>query len=156
MKYRLFDAGLLVIISTMLVLIFTIGLGDSNNSNGTSAYSVFNRGCQQLLGSIDADNFVNQYVGGGLAAAAGAGRQEQNQHGDNDEDVLIENDDDDEPRQQQGTTSRKSGKKARRRNIEQRREMQRQRQLAREYGMMDEAGGLPNEEEQLQAAEWDE
>lgn len=139
--HRIFEAGLLVIISTVLVLIFTIGLSDSNsNRNGTSAYSVFNSGYQQLLGSIDADNLVNQYAGGGLAAAPLVNRHEpQRLPPVNDDDNLVIEEEydmnDAELQPHNGTTSRKSGKKARRRNIEQRREMQRQRQMAREFGI---------------------
>lgn len=167
--HRLFDAGLIVIITTILILIFTIGLSDNNNRNGTStsAYSVFNRGFQQLLGNIDADAFVNQYVGGGLAAAAAAngngGAQEQQQNHDhgmddmnNEDDVIVENDNGVQQQQNNGTSSRKSGKKARRRNIEQRREMQRQRQMAREYGHMAGAGDEDEHIRMLQAAAWEE
>ena len=44
------DAGPIVLIITALVGIFTIGLGE--NTDGISAYSVFNRGFQRLLGEI--------------------------------------------------------------------------------------------------------
>ena len=61
----------MVIIITSLIAIFTIGLGDEseNNSeqqNRISTYSVFNRGFQRLLGSVDADALLAQHVGGGI------------------------------------------------------------------------------------------
>ena len=57
------DAGPFVVILTSLTLIFTIGLSDEKNS-GISAYSVFNKGFEQLLGSIDVDSLLAQHIGG--------------------------------------------------------------------------------------------
>jgi flagellar biosynthesis GTPase FlhF len=58
---------------TSLALIFTVGLGDTANPDGLSAYSVFNRGFQQLMGSVDVDSLLAQHVGGGLGAAGVGG-----------------------------------------------------------------------------------
>lgn len=62
---RMLNAGPMVVIVTALVLIFTIGLGDDDSRAGPSAYSVFNRGFERLLGSVDADSLLAQHVGGG-------------------------------------------------------------------------------------------
>ena len=74
---RWIDGGPMVIIITSLIAIFTIGLGDESSENENnneqqqqqnriSAYSVFNRGFQRLLGSVDADALLAQHVGGGI------------------------------------------------------------------------------------------
>jgi hypothetical protein len=69
---RWIEAGPVVVIITCLTLIFTIGLSDGNeNKGGLSAYSVFNRGFERLLGSVDADALLAQHVGGGLGGGAG-------------------------------------------------------------------------------------
>ena len=61
-------------ILTALGAIFTIGLGDDHdNPDRISAYSVFNRGFQRLLGSVDAEDLVNQHVGGGMMMGVGGG-----------------------------------------------------------------------------------
>eukprot|EP00550_Attheya_septentrionalis_P001962 CAMPEP_0198289770 /NCGR_PEP_ID=MMETSP1449-20131203/7853_1 /TAXON_ID=420275 /ORGANISM="Attheya septentrionalis, Strain CCMP2084" /LENGTH=216 /DNA_ID=CAMNT_0043988157 /DNA_START=312 /DNA_END=962 /DNA_ORIENTATION=+ len=57
----------MVLIVTALVLIFTVGLEDNQDNNGVSAYSVFNRGFQRLMGSVDVEALVAQHVGGALA-----------------------------------------------------------------------------------------
>ena len=59
------DAGPVVLILTALTSIFTVGLSDQANSDGLSAYSVFNKGFQKILGSIDADDLLQQHLGGG-------------------------------------------------------------------------------------------
>lgn len=69
--HRYLEAGPLVVIATGMIGIFTIGLGDGDSA-GMSAYSVFNRGFQQLLGSVDVEALVQQYAGGGLAVQAQA------------------------------------------------------------------------------------
>jgi uncharacterized membrane protein YccC len=153
----------LVVILTALGLIFTIGLGDNRDQGGLSAYSVFNRGFQRLLGEVDADALLQQHVGGGMAmAAAGIGvmppplvHDEEGppparnhprarraaaaaaiqQHNDNDDpnNNNADEENNDDGNNQPGQ-SRKSGKKARRRNLEERRELQRQRQAAIDMG----------------------
>mmetsp|Transcript_30473 Transcript_30473/g.71919 ORF Transcript_30473/g.71919 Transcript_30473/m.71919 type:complete len:210 (-) Transcript_30473:337-966(-) len=60
------DAGPIVLILTALTIIFTIGLSDDENRVGLSAYSVFNRGFEQLMGSVDADSLLAQHLGGGM------------------------------------------------------------------------------------------
>jgi Uncharacterized conserved domain (SAYSvFN) len=59
------DAGPVVLILTALTTIFTVGLSDQANLDGLSAYSVFNKGFQKILGSIDADDLLQQHLGGG-------------------------------------------------------------------------------------------
>jgi hypothetical protein len=61
------EAGPVVIILTALVAIFTVGLGDNENNDGLSAYSAFNKGFQQLMGSVDAEALLQQHVGGAMA-----------------------------------------------------------------------------------------
>jgi len=147
--HELLDAGPIVLILTALIAIFTIGLGDeSHNENRVSAYSVFNRGFQQLMGSVDAENLLQQHVGGG-AAAAFMGVNENN----NDNQIVglqpaarPANDADNEEEEETNNArndsndntanrnkARKSGKKTRRRNVEQRRELQEQRRAAQEF-----------------------
>lgn len=152
------DAGPLVLILTVLILIFTIGLGDNGNEDGISAYSVFNRGFQRLLGTIDAEDLVAQQMGGlpgqrNPAAArhidapapprrAAAPAQElrpapaaEPADGDNNQQQADAND---RPRR------RLPGKKARRQNLEQRRELRRQREaaLAMGFGADDQAEAI--------------
>eukprot|EP00547_Thalassionema_nitzschioides_P000302 CAMPEP_0194217152 /NCGR_PEP_ID=MMETSP0156-20130528/20463_1 /TAXON_ID=33649 /ORGANISM="Thalassionema nitzschioides, Strain L26-B" /LENGTH=184 /DNA_ID=CAMNT_0038946111 /DNA_START=324 /DNA_END=879 /DNA_ORIENTATION=- len=149
--HELLDAGPIVLILTALGAIFTIGLGDdSNNENRFSAYSVFNRGFQQMMGSVDAENLLQQHVGGAGAAAAFMGVNNNNNqavglqptdqrpnenHDDtnNDEmqDAGANNDDNDN--NPANNRARKSGKKTRRRNFEQRQELQQQRRAAQEF-----------------------
>jgi hypothetical protein len=132
-------------ILTALAAIFTVGLGEeSANPHRISAYSVFNRGFQRLMGSVDAENLLQQHVGGGMMGvlpnnnpADGLARMPRHQLvGDDDDDE--EDDDDDQAEQpdnqRNGGPSRKSGKKARRRDLQQRRELQRQRRAAMEMG----------------------
>ena len=152
------DAGPLVLILTSLIAIFTIGLGDEdvNNPNRLSAYSVFNRGFQRIMGSVDVDSLLAQHVGGGmmigalgrddvgngepLPAAAGVVRRprpdpredydyDADENGQNDIDNFNINNNNNRG------GSRKSGKKARRRNLEQRRDAQRQREAAVALGV---------------------
>jgi hypothetical protein len=59
------DAGPVVLIVTALTIIFTVGLSDQANMDGLSAYSVFNKGFQKIMGSIDADDLLQQHLGGG-------------------------------------------------------------------------------------------
>jgi len=160
--HRTLEAGPLVVIATAMIGIFTIGLGDGNGA-GMSAYSVFNRGFQQLLGSVDVEALVQQYAGGGLAVqaqmnAADHGIHEQNDARDaerrgnigpaapavaaaaaaaNDEGAdAIE-----PPQDGQNNRARRPNKKnrnrdRRERNADVRREMERQRQAAAAMGFV--------------------
>ena len=144
--HSLLDAGPLVLIVTSLTLIFTIGLGDEANRDGLSAYAVFNRGCERLLGSVDADALLSQYVGGGFAAAGGMGmggpmpapvNEDQEDHQAprqggrlGMEEANAEAEDHNDP-PNRNHRARKSGKK-RRRNMEQRQEVRRQRDAVAE------------------------
>jgi len=141
-------AGPIVLIITALVAIFTIGLSDDKDSpEGLSAYSVFNRGFDQLLGSVDAESLLAQHVGMGPGAVLPVGVEEaprarrqdrapapRAQAPDNNNDDNNDtNDGADEP--PRNNRARKSGKKARRRNLEQRRDRQRQLEAAMALGM---------------------
>ena len=76
-------AGPMVFLLTLIVLLYTIGLGDNTGATSgvPSAYSVFNRGVQRLLGQDDAETLANQFVhaaaGRGLNAGGGVGRNAQ-------------------------------------------------------------------------------
>jgi hypothetical protein len=169
----------MVVILTALVVIFTIGLGDNDTPTGPSAYSVFNRGFERLLGSVDADALLAQHIGGAGAMMMMNNniRQEDDEdvvggrdvphraarprpeaarwerdngqpvadvnHGQNRDpidnigdghqgDVINEPNGDNN---NMNNRARKSGKKARRRNLDQRREIQRQREAAMRMGM---------------------
>lgn len=64
------DAAPALIVCTALYLIFTVGLRDGEDDTNTlSAYSVFNRGMERMLGEVDAAELARQYAGGGFAAA---------------------------------------------------------------------------------------
>lgn len=177
-----------------MVLLYTVGLGENTGaaSGIPSAYSVFNRGVQRLLGQEDAEVLANQFVraaaGRGLDAGGvrrdGRGFQGGNFWVEDNDDVVEEHDEhdivnerrrrrrlerlqrragdddteedhmlaedethnieadynieDEDPNTNDesngSTAARKSGKKARRRNLELRREMQRQRQAAAALG----------------------
>lgn len=178
------SAGPFVLMITVLIGIFTIGLGDTADGN-LSAYSVFNRGFERILGSMDADALLAQHIGAGgglvmgaLGAVAGRGVEGRGENQQDEAPVRIhparrgvgrepqghppphENGDVD-PNANEGNAigdnpdiaenpgnnpgaaahpgggSRKSGKKARRRNLELRREIRRQREAAVAMGFGD-------------------
>lgn len=156
------EAGPIVLMVTSLFAIFTIGLSDSGNQDGLSAYSVFNRGFERLMGSVDADALLAQHIGLGpgavlpVAPAEAPRRQRPGPRRDELRIAEADNDnhqDDDNnnnaepvpPPNNNNTRARKSGKKARRRNLEQRREIQRQREAAMAIG----AGGGESQEEMM-------
>jgi hypothetical protein len=147
----------MLVILTCLGAIFTFGLGDNANPDGLSAYSVFNRGFERIMGSVDAEALLQQHVGGGFVGAMGGmggGMPEQEDHrppaaavahprglqavledeGDWNSDDDNQDDDNDGQGNNRGV-ARKSGKKARRRNLEQRQELRRQRDAARALGL---------------------
>lgn len=65
--HDLLSIGPIVLILTLLLLLFTIGLGEDTGMAGTgipSAYSVFNRGMRRILGTIDGEELARQYAGG--------------------------------------------------------------------------------------------
>jgi len=146
------DAGPLVLILSALVAIFTIGLGNNENRDGISAYSVFNRGFQSIMGSVDVEALVQQHVGGamgvgamGLAGADDRRNEAPVRRHPMPARIEDEEEDDEEDERAVRPQSRKSGKKARRGNLEQRRELKRQRQAAIAMGF----GGDGGHEEQL-------
>lgn len=145
------DAGPMILMFSALIAIFTIGLGDSADPNGISAYSVFNRGFNRILGSIDVENLVAQHVGGALAVPAqqiNIRNNDNNNIEDERNEIEIQDNHDrqlqealepnDENDRQQQPRSRRSAKKARRENLERRRELQRQRQAAAALGFVGE------------------
>lgn len=147
LNFSLLEAGPLVIITTCLALIFTIGLGDNEDRDGLSAYAVFNRGFERLLGSVDVEALMAQHVGivgagggGGMMGAVpiedrehgAAGRRRQRPHRNDTEQNGDQNNNNGVPN---NNRARKSGKKARRRDLAQRREIQNQRQAAAALGM---------------------
>ena len=156
---RTLEAGPIVLIMTLLVVIFTIGLSDEKQE-GLSAYSIFNRGFEKLMGSVDADSLLAQHVGGGLGgggmmhrndppdndnANPNGRRQEARQqriaradpdnpqNDNNDQDDGVDNARGDNP--QNNNRARKSGKKARRRDLQQRRDLREQREAALQMGL---------------------
>lgn len=159
--HEVLEAGPMVLMFTALIGIFTIGLSDdADNPEGLSAYSVFNRGFERLLGSVDAEALLAQHVGMGPGAALPVGvngndddaprqrlrprrqeraavpRAEGRQDHINDDAEGNEGDNQVDP-QPTNNRARKSGKKARRQNLEQRRDRQRQREAAMALGMQD-------------------
>jgi hypothetical protein len=144
--HRILDAGPILVILTALVTIFTIGLGDTATQDGISAYSVFNRGFERILGSVDVEALVQQHVGVAMGMA-GMGmamphpappideppprRRHEEDGNDRPENAAraLADDEDNGAVPERGV-SRKSGKRARRRNLDQRRELQQQRQAA--------------------------
>lgn len=157
--HQYLEAGPFVVIATGMIGIFTIGLGDGDSA-GMSAYSVFNRGFQQLLGSVDTEALVQQYAGGGLAvqaqmnanrdegmdrhngarpppaaaAAAAAAGANENEGADDDNDDTPQ-----DGRNRARRSNKKSRNKDRReRNASVRREMERQRQAAAAMGFVGE------------------
>ena len=173
--HRLLDAGPLVLIVTGLIAIFTVGLADEeskdSNPNRLSAYSVFNRGFQRMLGTVDTDSLLAQHIGGGLGANF---HMPQNPPNDDDGENLIlppprhgpprppaeaavamdpnlqdqhQNEQDNRQpngnnpiRNNTGGVARKSGKK-KRRNLDERRETRRQREMAMAFGYHDDQEG---------------
>ena len=156
--HQALDAGPIILILTALVAIFTIGLGDDENTDGISAYSVFNRGFQRLLGEVNVEDLVAQQMGGGgmrmhrnnddgdileplppprprrqAAAARRPEQQEEENDDDNGNEEEAENEQN-ENRENNNHRRRLPGKKARRRNQEQRREIRRQREAAQAMG----------------------
>ncbi len=223
--HELLSAGPLVIIATLFTILYTIGLGENTGASSgiPSAYSVFNRGVQRILGTVDAEELARQFAGGMAAVRVGGGnnrdddggiwmmhhennernRQRANAVDEDQNDNLVnerrrqrrlerlqqqrvvdevgpqrqvndimddeedESDDvDDDTYMNRGRgdvvaaaraggVARKSGKKARRRNLEMRREIQRQRQVAAALGLggeMDGGGVLLDEMMGLDAA----
>lgn len=90
-------AGPVVLMITILIVIFTVGLDDTTkNSEYISAYSVFNKGFQRMMGTIDSDELLAQHVGGGAAnmMMMGAGGMHPNNNNRNDN-VNAEEEEDD-------------------------------------------------------------
>lgn len=159
--HDLLDAGPSILMLTALVLIFTFGLGDDSNK-GLSAYSVFNKGFQSIMGGVDANALLNQHVGGGMAFMnVNHGRHEQEEEYNDgyrqrqqrqqqrDEQRRLQQERDHEAhlrlQQELDTTTaatvsngaRISNKKSRRKkNIELRRELRQQREAARDMGFV--------------------
>ncbi|KAL3792717.1 hypothetical protein ACHAW5_005822 [Stephanodiscus triporus] len=62
--HDLLAIGPLVVITTLLILLYTIGLGENTGAAGgvPSAYSVFNRGMKRLLGTVDGEALAHLEV----------------------------------------------------------------------------------------------
>jgi hypothetical protein len=73
--HDLLAAGPLVIIVTLFILLYTIGLGDNTGASSgiPSAYSVFNRGVRRILGTVDGEELARQFAGGMAAVRAAGG-----------------------------------------------------------------------------------
>lgn len=146
------QAGPAVLIVTALLWIFTAGLSDAPRE-GLSAYAAFNRGFERLMGDIDAEQLLAQHVAGGGGfmmmmnnRANDNGRQDDVQAPRRQRAAVAarplveppqeeEEEEDDHPEEAENAPRRR-GKKGRkqRRTVEQRRELQHQRQAAREMG----------------------
>eukprot|EP00934_Nitzschia_sp_Nitz4_P004424 Nitzschia sp. Nitz4//scaffold128_size63911//34336//35241//NITZ4_006221-RA/size63911-snap-gene-0.68-mRNA-1//-1//CDS//3329534838//4414//frame0 len=162
--HNLLHAGPIVIIATSLCIIFSFGLSDSAEQNGISAYSVFNRGFERLMGAVDADALVAQHVGGGMAMGAAAmpavvappPRQRANARQPPPARAQLVQPENAPPREEgeeapaeeenqaRPNRARRSGKKNRRR-MEQRQELRRQREAAAAFGL----NGAEDEQEMM-------
>lgn len=91
--HELLHVGPILIILTLFILLYTIGLGDNTGASSgvPSAYSVFNRGMRRILGTVDAEELARQYAGGAAAAAMGGGNNRRDGGGG----IWVPNDDDD-------------------------------------------------------------
>ena len=133
------EFGVVFLILSVLVLIFTVGLGDDASRGGerrVSPWSVFNVGMERLLGTVDADALVAQYVGNnmgmamGVAGGGGGGggglmrpRVEAEEEAEGKDDGADEEEEEEEVRRAQaggggGGQARRSGKKARRKGFD--------------------------------------
>ncbi|GKY92558.1 hypothetical protein MPSEU_000226000 [Mayamaea pseudoterrestris] len=129
------DAGPVVLIVTVLALIFTIGLNDEKDpQRQMSAYHVFNRGMQRMMGDVDAEQLLAQHVGGVFYHNGGVNRHDNHEHDDvraafrnQPAAAPVENVEEHNAAAPPQGTARRSRKKAR---GEQRRDIQRQREAA--------------------------
>jgi hypothetical protein len=149
--HRTLDAGPSVLMITALVIIFSVGLGDTKDGNTLSAYSVFNRGFQNIMGSVNAEDLLAQHVGGGLAAGVamnnnnvdgieGPNRNERRRQVRQEPQQQQEEEEqrDQAQEQQPGGRARRSKKKQRnKRDVQQRRDLQEQRRVAAAMGFGD-------------------
>ncbi|GAX27735.1 hypothetical protein FisN_13Hh166 [Fistulifera solaris] len=138
------QAGPAVLIVTALIWIFTAGLSDAPRE-GLSAYAAFNRGFERLMGDIDAEQLLAQHVGGGgfmLLNNQNGNNNHRNENREPRRQRAVERppaevpQDDGDAADEPENAMRRRGKKGRkqRRTVEQRRELQLQRQAAREMG----------------------
>lgn len=117
-----------------MIIILTIGLDDKKKAGVLSAYSVFNRNCRSMLGSLDAEGLVEQYVAGNMGIAGARARADPGRRGFDDPPAIPQEFVQQQP---QPNKARKSGKKSRRGDLDQRRDRQRQRQIAAEMGFVE-------------------
>ncbi|KAL7492086.1 hypothetical protein ACHAWT_001705 [Skeletonema menzelii] len=94
--HELLHAGPILIILTLFILLYTIGLGDNTGASSgvPSAYSVFNRGMRRILGTVDAEDLARQYAGGAAVAAMGGGNNIVNRRDVGE--IWVPHDDDDD------------------------------------------------------------
>ena len=139
------EAGPIALMLTALGFIFTVGLADRDEKDPRqrrelSAYHVFNRGMQRMMGDLDAEQMLNQHVGGGMFYNNNRNEAEQgeirprdrhNDAGDPDNNNNNNDGDNQAVAPHEPAAARRSRKKAR---GEQRRELQRQREAAAAIG----------------------
>lgn len=96
--HELLHAGPILIIMTLFLLLYTIGLGENTGASSgiPSAYSVFNRGMRRILGTVDAEELARQYAGGAAAAAAAMGGGPRGNRRDGGNGMWVPHDDDDD------------------------------------------------------------
>lgn len=149
------EAGPIILMMTALVAIFTVGLSDDESlRGGLSPYSVFNRGFERMLGTLDADALVAQHVGGGFGGLGGGMPVADDDHRRGRDPRPIRNRDDDndvpaeaahQPPQQQNNNNlngpqaparpsnkKLRGRRQRGRNTEQQTDVERDMELQRE------------------------
>ena len=69
-----YGIGSFLFITSLLILMYKYGFDDAMSNNGMSAFSVFNKGFTNMLGALDGQNLMDQYVAGqaGFGAAVAA------------------------------------------------------------------------------------
>lgn len=129
------SAGPLVLILTALVTIWTVGLSDHQTDDGMpSAYAVFNKGFQKLMGSVDADALLQQHLGGGFAGMMMMQHDGGAMRNDRPDDDVNNNNNHNAPPHERRAVRRPRKKQGNRERNQQRRELQRQRQAAADLG----------------------
>lgn len=131
------EAGPVVLILTALILIFTVGLQDApvagQGQRQLSAYHIFNRGMERMMGTMDAEHLLQQYVGGGgMGMGMPVVIEEDDDDDENERDDPQHDNDNNNHQMARHHHHRRSRKKSR---GDQRREIQRQRDAAMALGL---------------------
>lgn len=121
--HELLHAGPILIIMTLFLLLYTIGLGENTGASSgiPSAYSVFNRGMQRILGTVDAEELARQYAGGAAVAAMGGGHDQNGPRGnrrDGGNGMWVPHDDDDFNEEDENDENRLRNERRRQRRLE--------------------------------------